>query len=167
MPPARLPARALTARALAALLAAALVLPGCARQVGGDVYDSRAVGGAVRTERGTVEAVRPVRLEDGDSLTDPRLGAVIGGAAGGAIGREIGAGWGQIVAIGAGIVLGAAAGALAQGELSKQDGLEYVVRTDDGRLFTIVQGPQDPLAVGAPVFIQFGDGRTRARVVPA
>jgi outer membrane lipoprotein SlyB len=156
-----------TAAALAALAALTMSLGGCAREVGGDVYDTRSLGGAVRTERGVVASVRPVRLQDGERLQEPGLGAVIGGAAGGAIGREIGAGWGQIVAIGAGIVLGAAAGALAQGELSKQDGLEYVVRTGDGQLYTIVQGTENPVAAGSPVFIQFGDSRTRARVVPA
>jgi outer membrane lipoprotein SlyB len=155
------------AAALAAIAAISMTLGGCAREVGGDVYDTRDLSAAVRTERGVVESVRPVRLQDGERLQEPGLGALIGGAAGGAVGREIGAGWGQIVAIGAGIVLGAAAGALAQGELSKQDGLEYVVKTTDGRLFTIVQGVEDPIATGSPVFIQFGDSRTRARVVRA
>jgi outer membrane lipoprotein SlyB len=155
------------AAALAVVAALSMSLGGCAREVSGDVYDTRDLNAAVRTERGVVESVRPVRLQDGERLQEPGLGAVIGGAAGGAIGREIGAGWGQIVAIGAGIVLGAAAGALAQGELSKQDGLEYVVKTTDGRLYTIVQGTDNPIAAGAPVFIQFGDSRTRARVVRA
>jgi outer membrane lipoprotein SlyB len=154
-------------RALAAALAATLALGGCGREVGGDAYDAGALGSAARTERGVVEAVRPVRLQDGDQAQDSTLGAVVGGAAGGAVGREIGGGWGQIVAIGAGIVLGAAAGAFAQTELSRQDGLEYVVRTEDGRLYTIVQGAENPLAAGSQVFIQFGDGRNRARVVPA
>ncbi|NWG47450.1 MAG: hypothetical protein HXY25_13025, partial [Alphaproteobacteria bacterium] len=47
--------------------------------------------------------------------------------------------------------------------LTRQTGIEYVIRTEDGRLITIVQGDDVILAPGQRVLIVSGE---RVRVIP-
>jgi outer membrane lipoprotein SlyB len=153
-------------RAVLSALAVSLALGGCARQIGGDVYEGRSLGGAVSTYRGVVESARYVTVQESDTLQGNTTGGLIGGVAGGAAGARFGQGYGKALAIGAGALLGATAGALAEQRLSNQDAIEYVVRTTDGQLFTVVQAPDDPMPAGTQVFVQLG-GDGRARVMRA
>lgn len=153
-------------RSVAVILVAALALGGCAREIGGSTVDSSRIGGAVATERGVIESVRIVQVQEGDRTQDNLIGAVVGGLAGGVAGNQIGGGTGRVIATGAGAILGAGAGAAAQQQLSRQTAVEYVVRLSFGRLVTVVQADAQPLPVGAPVFVQTGQGQ-RARVIPA
>ncbi len=156
----------MTLRSVAVILAAALALGGCAREIGGSTVDSSQIGGAVATERGVIESVRMVQVQEGDRLQDNLIGAGVGGLAGGVAGSRIGGGFGRTVATGAGAIAGAAVGAAAQQQLGRQSAVEYVVRLSFGRLVTVVQADAQPLPVGAAVFVQTGQGQ-RARVIPA
>jgi outer membrane lipoprotein SlyB len=153
-------------RALVVALAATAALAGCARQIGGEVYEGRSLGSAVSTYRGVVESARYVTVQESDTLQGNTTGGLIGGVAGGAAGARFGQGYGKALAIGAGALIGATAGALAEQRLSRQEAIEYVVRTTDGQLFTVVQGAEDPFPAGTPVFVQLGGGG-RARVIRA
>jgi outer membrane lipoprotein SlyB len=139
---------------------------GCARQIGGDVVEGRSIGSAVRTERGVIESARYVTVQESETLQGNVTGGVIGGLAGGAAGSLIGGGFGRVVAIGAGAIAGAALGALTEQRLSNQNAIEYIVKLQNGELFSVVQGLDNPMDVGTPVLVQL-DGRGRARVLPA
>ena len=152
----------------AVMLVAALSLSaaGCARQIGSDTVRGSDVGQVQQAFFGNVERVRGVTVEEADRLQGNTTGGLIGGVAGGALGAVFGGGWGRVLAAGAGALVGATAGALAERELSRQDALEYTVRLDDGRMITIVQGPEDPIPQGSRVIVQMG-GSGRARVIAA
>jgi outer membrane lipoprotein SlyB len=108
--------------------------------------------------------VRAVTIQEGDRLQENTTGAFIGALAGGAVGSLFGGGWGRVVASGAGAVVGATAGAAAERQLSRQQGLEYTVRLDNGRMVSIVQGPEPSFGVGQRVIVQTSS-QGRARVV--
>lgn len=156
--------------ALPVALAAALVSAGCARQTSPNVVEGSTVGQVTETYPGVIESARVVSIQEGDRLQQNTTGGLIGGAAGAgagaAVASTINEGWGKAIAIGAGAILGAAAGAVAERETTRQTAIEYVVRLDDGRLVTVVQGVDGQLAPGQRVFMQVARGG-RARVVPA
>lgn len=167
-------------------IVAATSLAGCARNLGSDVYTSDS--SLSLTLEGKVLSVRPVTIKNSDKLTDNSTGMLAGGALGGVAGASVGKGTGQAAAAVGGAVAGAALGAIAEGALSAQDGLEYVVKVDTKNLkgdyyegsgamrnaistavtsglTTVVQGKEQPLAVGQKVYVIFSD--KRARVIPA
>lgn len=161
----------MTARAANGLMiAAALVLPltlgACARQISPAVHTGPAVGETVETYIVTVENARPVSVQESDTLEGNRTGIALGGLAGGAAASRFGGGWGKVLAIAGGAIAGAAVGAVAEQEIKRQSAIEYVVRTDDGRLFTVVQGPDPAYARGQRLYLQTG-GQGRGRLVPA
>lgn len=155
-------------RCAVALLLAGAVLgaSGCAREVSPNVVTAASAGEINDAFFGTVQAVRPVTIQEGDRLQDNRTGAVIGALAGGAVGSIFGGGWGRVVASGAGAVVGGAAGAAAERGLSRQQGLEYTIRLDNGRMISVVQGPEPAFAAGQRVIVQTS-AQGRARVVGA
>ena len=151
--------------ATALLLAAALFgAAGCAREVSPDVVSASSVGEVNDAFFGTVQSMRPVTIQEGDRLQQNTTGAVIGGLAGAAVGSVFGGGWGRVIATGAGAVVGSVVGAAAERDLSRQQGIEYTVRLDNGRMITIVQGPQPALSTGQRVIVQTSS-QGRARVV--
>ncbi len=147
-------------------LTASLGLAACARQISPDVVAGRDAGVVMRTEIGWIESARLVQIQEQDQLQRNSAGILIGGAAGGLLGNQIGSGWGRILATGAGALVGATVGALTEQELKRQPAMEYVVRSEIGELYTIVQGVQPRLVPGQRVYLQ-ESGRGRARLVPA
>lgn len=156
-------------RTATALLACAAVLgaAGCAREVSPDVVTAASVGEVNDAFFGTVQSVRPVTIQEGERLQENSTGALIGGLAGAAAGSVFGGGWGRVIATGAGAVIGGVIGSAAERDLSRQQGLEYTVALDNGRLIVIVQGPQSPLAAGQRVIVQTSTREGRARVIAA
>ena len=144
-------------------IAAALVLAlgACAPGLGSGDYSRGQVGAVNQTDRGTVVAVRQVRIEGTKSGVGSGAGAALGGVGGAALGQ------GRVsTAIGAigGAVIGGVAGAAAEEGLTRQVGHEYTVRRSNGSVVTIVQAAEgNALPPGSPVLILFGD---RARVIP-
>lgn len=153
-------------RAVMTAAALSLAVAGCARQISPNVVDGAAVGETIRTEPGVVEMVRVVEVQEGDRLQENTTGAAVGGLAGGAAASRIGQGWGKVAAIGAGAIAGAALGAVAEREITRQQALEYTVRLDNGQRVTVVQGGDSAIPSGSRVFVQFSN-RGRSRVVPA
>ena len=146
------------------LVAALLGAAGCAREVSPSVVSANTVGAVNEAFFGTVQSVRPVTIQEGDRLQENTTGAVIGGLAGAAVGSVFGGGWGRVIATGAGAVVGSVVGAAAERDLSRQQGVEYTVRLDNGRMITVVQGPEPALATGQRVIVQTSN-QGRARVV--
>jgi outer membrane lipoprotein SlyB len=142
-------------------LALALACSSC-QQMSPDVYETRDAGVAMQTFAGVVQSARPVTVQN-----EGNLGTILGAAAGGVSGAQIGGGTGTHIIGGvAGAAIGAMAGRGLEKGISKKGGIEYVVRTEDGQLHTIVQGTESPMVPGQKVFVQLW-GSGRSRVVPA
>src|SRR5574344_2761123 len=136
---------------LIAVLGAATLLTGCASSLTGDTY-SRADARQVQTVRmGTIESLRPVRIEG----TKTAIGAGAGAAVGGIAGSTIGGGRGSAVAAVSGAVAGGLAGAAVEEGMTRTQGVEITVREDDGALRAYVQAvePNQVFRVGQRVRI--------------
>ncbi len=143
-------------------LALPLIFGGCARNISSDEYAESEIDAVKQTYKGVIIAARPVKVQGGDSLGDNKVGTIGGGAAGGLLGSQIGQGRGQVVGLVLGAVAGAVGGGLLEKGLKSQDGVEYTVELQSGRIMTIVQGPKPQLSIGQPVLVLVGSkGRPR------
>ncbi|MCU1721310.1 MULTISPECIES: glycine zipper 2TM domain-containing protein [Pseudomonas] len=136
-----------------------LLLGGCASNLSGDSY-SRDEARRVQTVRmGTIESLRPVKIEGTKTPIGGGAGAVVGGVAGSAIGG----GRGSIVAAVIGAVAGGLAGSAAEEGLTRTQGVEVTVREDDGSMRAYVQQVQENeiFRVGERVRIVTVDGTSR------
>jgi outer membrane lipoprotein SlyB len=125
-------------------LSAIVLVAGCAKTIDPNVYSESAAGQVSETYQGLVLNVRDVTVQSGDKLADNGWGMVLGGGAGALAGSTIGKGKGNIAAIAGGAVIAGALGALAQGELSKQPAVEYVVKYWDAEnLATVTTTGED------------------------
>jgi outer membrane lipoprotein SlyB len=171
-----------------------LIVSACARNLDPNVYSDRDADQVSDTFQGVVLSSRPVTVGGADSTLGNTTGLVVGGIAGGLAGNQIGNGSGQVAATVGGALVVAALGAVIQGEMSKQPGIEYIIkiwdnnsayntnetvedyrgrvtkrnkesRRDNERVLTIVQGPQSTLEVGQRVFVIVqNNGRSRVIV---
>ena len=112
----------------ATFTALSMLLTGCASNLTGDSY-SRADARKVQTIRmGTIESLRPVKIEGTKTPIGAGAGTVIGGIAG----STVGGGRGSAVAAVIGAVAGGLAGAAAEEGITRTQGVEITVREDDG-----------------------------------
>ena len=140
-------------------LAAMLALGGCASSLTGDTY-SRDEARAVQTVRmGTIESLRPVKIEGTKTPIGAGVGAVIGGVGG----SGLGGGRGSAVLAVIGAVAGGLLGAAAEEGLTRTQGVEITVREDDGTLRAYVQEvePNEIFRVGERVRIMTVNGTSR------
>ncbi|MDG9927188.1 MULTISPECIES: hypothetical protein [Pseudomonas] len=143
----------------ATLVALSLTLGGCASNLSGDSY-SRDEARRVQTVRlGTIEMLRPVKIEGTKTPVGAGAGAVIGGVAG----SGVGGGRGAAVAAVIGAVAGGLLGAATEEGLTRAQGVEITVREDDGTLRAYVQEVQqnEVFRVGERVRIMTVDGTSR------
>ncbi|MDZ5603609.1 glycine zipper 2TM domain-containing protein [Pseudomonas sp. RP23018S] len=144
---------------MAAFTTASLLLGGCASNLSGDSY-SRDEARRVQTVRmGTIESLRPVKIEGTKTPIGGGAGAVVGGVAGSAIGG----GRGSLVAAVIGAVAGGLAGSAAEEGITRTQGVEITVREDDGSMRAYVQSVQqnEVFRVGERVRIMTVDGTSR------
>ena len=136
---------------LATIISVGLLLGGCQSSLTGDSY-SRDEARQVQTVRmGTIESLRPVKIEG----TKTPIGSVAGAAVGGIGGSAIGGGKGSYVA--------AIIGAATEEGLTRAQGVEITVREDDGSLRAYVQEVQENeiFRVGERVRIMSVNGTSR------
>jgi len=136
-----------------------LLLGGCASNLSGDSY-SRDEARRVQTVRmGTIESLRPVKIEGTKTPIGGGAGAIVGGVAGSAIGG----GRGSIITAVIGAVAGGLAGSAAEEGLTRTQGVEITVREDDGSMRAYVQQVQENeiFRVGERVRIMTVDGTSR------
>lgn len=154
---------------LSAMVAASAGLTGCATTYAGDPYyssssarqyDRRDVG-AEAVSYGVVETVRPIALQRNSG---PGAGAVIGAIVGGVVGNQIGSGSGRDLATVGGAVAGGAIGNQVQKNRNYENGLEIVVRLENGARVAVVQNQDYYFRPGDRVKV-VGSG-DRARVAP-
>lgn len=111
-------------------------LTGCASSRAGDVYARNQAARTFTVETGVIESIRPIRIEG----TKTPIGAAVGALAGGVIGNTIGGGSGRTAATVFGGLAGAGAGAVIEEGLTRENGLEIIVKKDNGQTIAIVQG---------------------------
>ncbi|WP_028238486.1 outer membrane lipoprotein [Stutzerimonas azotifigens] len=137
----------------------ALTAAGCASNLTGDTY-SRDEARAVQTVRyGTIESLRPVKIEGTKTPIGTGAGAVVGGIAG----SGVGGGRGSAVAAVIGAVAGGMLGAAAEEGVTRAQGVEVTVREDDGNIRAYVQEvePNQVFRVGQRVRILTVNGTSR------
>ncbi|MBD9481846.1 glycine zipper 2TM domain-containing protein [Pseudomonas sp. PDM14] len=143
----------------ALFLGLTVVLGGCASNLSGDSY-SRDEARKVQTVRmGTIESLRPVKIEGTKTPIGAGAGAVVGGVAG----SGIGGGRGSAVAAVIGAVAGGLLGSMTEEGITRTQGVEITVREDDGTLRAYVQQVQENeiFRVGERVRIMSVDGTSR------
>lgn len=136
-----------------------LLLGGCASNLSGDSY-SRDEARRVQTVRmGTIESLRPVKIEGTKTPIGSGAGAIVGGVAG----SSVGGGRGSIVAAVIGAVAGGLIGSASEEGLTRTQGVEITVREDDGSMRAYVQQVQENeiFRVGERVRIMTVDGTSR------
>ncbi|WP_172145265.1 MULTISPECIES: glycine zipper domain-containing protein [Pseudomonas] len=139
--------------------ALALTLGGCASSLTGDSY-SRDEARAVQTVRmGTIESLRPVKIEGTKTPIGAGAGAVVGGVAG----SGVGGGRGSAVAAVIGAVAGGLIGAATEEGFTRTQGVEITVREDDGTMRAYVQAVEENqvFRVGQRVRIMTVNGTSR------
>ncbi len=143
----------------ASITAVSLTLTGCQSSLTGDSY-SRDEARAVQTVRmGTIESLRPVKIEGSKTPIGAGAGAVIGGVGG----SSVGGGKGSIVMAVVGAVAGGLLGAATEEGLTRTQGVEITVREDDGSMRAYVQEvqPNEIFRVGERVRIMSVNGTSR------
>ena len=144
---------------LATMTSVGLLLGGCQSSLTGDSY-SRDEARQVQTVRmGTIESLRPVKIEGSKTP----IGAIAGAGVGGVAASGIGGGKGSTVAAIIGAVAGGMLGAAAEEGLTRTQGVEITVREDDGSLRAYVQEvqPNEIFRVGERVRIMSVNGTSR------
>ena len=144
---------------VASFTALALTLGGCSSSLTGDSY-SRDEARTVQTVRmGTIESLRPVKIEGTKTPIGAGAGAVVGGVAGSAVGG----GRGSIITAVIGAVAGGLLGAASEEGLTRTQGVEITVREDDGTMRAYVQAvaENEIFRVGERVRIMTVNGTSR------
>lgn len=144
---------------LVSVLAVCVVVTGCKSNLGGNVY-SREEARTVQTVRtGTIQALRPVKIEG----TKTPIGTIAGAGIGGVAGSSIGGGKGSYVAAIIGAIAGGLLGAMTEEGLTRVQGVEITVREDDGVTRAYVQEVDEGeiLRVGERVRILTANGTSR------
>jgi outer membrane lipoprotein SlyB len=125
------------------------------------VYEGRDVGRMIDTSEATVVSSRIVNIKEESKGYGPLAGAAVGATGTGLASRGSGnAGW--LIALGG--LVGAGAGLLAEQAGRSREGIEYLVRTSDGRVMTLVQNrgaSETPIPAGKAVLVQHSGSYTR------
>jgi outer membrane lipoprotein SlyB len=141
----------------AAALLAAVAVGGCSTTSGPGDYSQSEARGVASVTYGTVESVRPVRLNEDHAVVGTGVGAVIGGLAGNTLSHGNGRGVTTIL----GALGGGLAGNALERKATEQAGEEIVVRLDNGQTIAVVQSGAQDFAAGQRVRVLSGPGRTR------
>jgi len=129
------------------VLAATLILGGCVQKnLTGSSYSRNQAQQAQQIEYAIVDSVQLVVIQGRtDGMVGTGSGAIIGGIAG----STLGGGKGSSIMTVLGAVAGGMAGQAIEENATTVQGQEIVIRTDSGRLFSIVQEVQNNLVFRA------------------
>ncbi len=139
-------------------IAALVFVTGCAQNISPDSYSVGGTGKVNSTRAGVVVGVRKISVEGTDS-TGKTIGGLAGGVAGSTIGGSTRA---NILGAIGGALLGGIAGGVTEKGITAQDGVEYIVQTNNGELVTLTQGPDPSFKKGDKVLILYG---SKARII--
>ncbi|MEL0028350.1 MAG: hypothetical protein VW625_06775 [Perlucidibaca sp.] len=116
-----------------------LGLAGCASQQTGDVYTRDEARQPATVQSGAIVALRPVTIEG----TKSPVGAAAGSIAGGVAASAIGGGRGSAISAVIGAVAGGLLGGAAEEGLTRAQGVELIIRLDNGSERAYVQALQE------------------------
>jgi len=144
---------------VASFTAMALTMGGCTSNLTGDSYSRDEARTVQNVRLGTVESLRPVKIEGTKTPIGAGAGAVVGGVGGSAIGG----GRGSVVAAVIGAVAGGLLGSATEEGLTRTQGVEITVREDDGSMRAYVQQVEENeiFRVGERVRIMTVNGTSR------
>lgn len=131
-----------------------LLLLGCQHNLSSEHYSRTDLNNPMHTYYGKVESVRKVEVANKDRMVENNTGITVGSAAGALFADGITGSNGRFLPTAVGALIGATVGAVAENKLSTQVANEYVVRTEDNKLFTVVQEDDFKLKPGDEVTIQ-------------
>ncbi|ENY70789.1 glycine zipper 2TM domain-containing protein [Aeromonas diversa] len=153
-----------TSKKLTLLTLIAAALAGCANSdiYSGDVYTADRAKQVQTVTYGTIQAVRPVKIQADDSGL---LGTIGGAVVGGLLGSTVGGGTGRDIAAAGGAIAGAAAGKAVNDKLNQVDGVELEIRKDTGEVIAVVQKADAKFQPGAKVRMSQGNGRVNVAVI--
>ena len=117
------------------LAASAVLLGACASGKSGDVYTRDQVRQIQTYRVGIIEQINEVRIEGTQSQIGTAAGTVVGGIVGSTAGDGKGSDIGRVL----GAVVGGMAGAAAEEGYTREDGLEFAIRLEDGSYISVVQ----------------------------
>lgn len=143
---------------------APLVLAACSHPSSQN-YEAVDVGRTIETTQAAVVSSRVVEITGDTNIVGPAAGGVAAAATTGAFVSGSNSG---LLAVLAGLV-GAGAGYFVQKSANDREGIEYVLKMDDGRTVTLVQNREDdeqPLPDGSPVLVQLNGRYTRVIADP-
>ena len=144
--------------AIGAAVSALAITAGCATGNNSNSGYSRTQAQREQTVRiATVESVREVTIDGGQTGVGTGAGAIVGGVAG----STMGGGRGQILTTVLGAVVGGIAGQAVEGSTSKRRGLEITVEYANGDLRAITQDADESFRPGDRVRVMSGGGVTR------
>ncbi|WP_330926422.1 hypothetical protein [Candidatus Sororendozoicomonas aggregata] len=119
-----------------AIASVLMIVSGCTKDLFGTTYSQDEARQIQKVQFGTIEEVRPVKLEGEQG----GVGALAGGAIGGiAAGSNIGGGSGSSIASIIGAVAGGIVGNMAEKKLTEKQGVELTVKLDNGSKVSVVQ----------------------------
>ena len=147
-------------RSMKKILVITLLVAGCATQ-GAHDYTQSEVRATQTVAYGTVESVRPVKIQADSAV----VGTVAGAALGGLLGNQVGHGGGRAAATVIGAVAGGFAGNAVERHVNQEDGQEIVIRLESGSTIGIVQPGSQGFAAGQRVRVLTGP--KGSRVEPA
>jgi outer membrane lipoprotein SlyB len=147
--------------AMLAVSASALAITGGCASYGPQDYSYREARSVESVAYGTIESVRPARLNEDHAPVGTVAGAAIGGLAGSTLGR----GTGGAVATILGAVGGGLAGNAIEHSATAQNGEEIVIRLDTGATIAVVQGGAQDFERGQRVRVLSGSGGSRVEHV--
>lgn len=133
---------------------AGVTLAGCANTstLSGDVYSANQAKQAQDVAYGTIVSIKAVQIQAGN---DANVIGTIGGAViGGMLGNTVGGGTGRNLATAAGAVVGGVAGNAIENTVNRTNGVQMVIRKDDGKSIVVVQKNGDkPFSQGQRVML--------------
>ena len=141
------------------ILVAALGLGGCTPDISGNEYDAGDANTITVAKTGVVISMRQVTV-DSQSGVGLIAGAIIGGVLGSTVGG--GSTMNTVGAVG-GAVGGGYLGSKAEQSIDKQQGMEYVIKLDNGDTISIVQATDLHLTINEHVIVLYGN---KARIIP-
>lgn len=144
---------------LSLMITCSLFMLACAKDVSPSNYDADQIGYAAQVEPGVIVSMRNINID-----RNTGVGAVAGAGAGAVAGSTIGGSStvGAITAIG-GAVLGGLAGNAAEGAILSKQGVEYIIKLDNGSTLSSAQANGLNLYVGQRVNVIYGK---TTRIVP-
>lgn len=139
-------------------IVAILMIAGCAKNIESNVYNESDTLQLRSVSKGRVLEVIPVKVE-GKKVVGTTSGAIIGGIGGSAVG---GTDEMEVLMGSIGALVGSGIGKTIDGWITDQGGYQYIIELRmDGTVVSIVQGDNNPLAVGDEVLLLNNDGETK------